>query len=302
MKRESTRREFISAAIAAGTTVGMIPAQATWLETSMPADDEPGKSTHRLQIQPRYHRWHVDPGIEWTETNTGYATLDWSIPLSQSAIVLVDVWDHHYLKDTEARTEAVIKDKLLPLLSACRQSGMPIIHAPSTPQAIKHPNWVALVDQDQMSLPRADWPPSEFRSRSGPYRVYRRPDEFREPELVQLRDERQLHPLVQPQPNEAVVATGEELHRYCRQQQILFLFYVGFNTNACVLLNDYGTVAMSQRGYEVILVRDCTTGMESPETQATLSQTHGAVLFLEMFGKYSIATEEMISGLPGATA
>jgi len=302
MKRESTRREFISASIAAGATAGMIPAQSTWLEASMPTDHQPGESTHQLQIQPRYHRWHVDPGIEWIETNTGYATLDWSVPLSQSAIVLVDVWDHHYLKDTEARTESVIKDKLLPLLAACRQAGMPIIHAPSAPQAIKHPNWVALVDQDQRNQPRADWPPSAFRSKSGPYQAYRRPDERREPELVQLRLERKLHPLVQPEPNEAVVATGEELHRYCRQQKILFLFYVGFNTNACVLLNDYGTVAMSQRGYEVILVRDSTTGMESPETQATLSQTHGAVLFLEMFGKYSISTAEMISGLRGATA
>ena len=299
MKHLSTRRKFISTSIAAGAAVGMQTAQSAPLNTFTPAVAESEVSVQRLQIRPRYHRWHVDPGVEWIETNTEYATLDWSVPLSQSAVVLVDVWDHHYLKDTEARTEVVIKDKLLPLLSACRQSGMPIIHAPSAPQAMKHPNWVALVDHSQLNLPRPDWPPAEFRSRSGPYHQYRRPDELREPELVQLRRDRQLHPLVQPQPNEAVVATGEELHRYCRQQKIVFLFYAGFNTNACVLVNDYGTLAMSQRGYEVIVIRDCTTGMESRETQSTLSQTHGAVLFLEMFGKYSIVAEDMISGLPG---
>lgn len=60
-------------------------------------------SPKTLKINPRYHRWHVDPGVEWLETNTGYATLDWEIPLDQTAVVLVDVWQRHYLKDTEER-------------------------------------------------------------------------------------------------------------------------------------------------------------------------------------------------------
>ena len=55
---------------------------------------------------------------------------------------------------------------------------------------------------------------------------------------------------------------------------------------------------MRKRGYEVILVRDCTTGMESKETQPTLAQTNGAILMLEMFGHYSIVSEEIIAGLP----
>ena len=47
-----------------------------------------------------------------------------------------------------------------------------------------------------------------------------------------------------------------------------------------------------------MLVRDCTTGKESKETQPTLSQTTGVILLLEMFGKYSITSEGMIAGLP----
>ena len=105
------------------------------------------------------------------------------------------------------------------------------------------------------------------------------------------------HPDVRPLPGEAVVATGDELHRYCRQKGILFLFYLGFNTNACILLRDYGTIEMSNRGYEVVLVRDCTTGMESFETTNQLWQTRAAIQFLEMFGKYSITSDELIHGL-----
>ena len=94
-----------------------------------------------------------------------------------------------------------------------------------------------------------------------------------------------------------VVATGEELHHYCKQQGILFLLFACFNTNACILSRDKGTIQMSNRGYEVILVRDCTTGMvESNETQPTLSQTTGAILLLEMFGQYSVTSGEVISG------
>jgi hypothetical protein len=96
---------------------------------------------------------------------------------------------------------------------------------------------------------------------------------------------------------EAVVATGEEPHHNCKKQGILFLLFTGFNTNACMLLKDYGTIQMNNRGYGVILVRDCTTGMESRETQPTLAQTKGAILFLEMFGHYTVTSGKIMTGL-----
>ena len=95
-----------------------------------------------LQIKPRYYRWHVDAGLDWLEENTGYAHLDWQIPLSQAGLVLVDVWDRHYLKDIEARAEAIIQENIRPLLQTCRRSGLEIIHAPAPPQAQKSPESV----------------------------------------------------------------------------------------------------------------------------------------------------------------
>ncbi|MEZ6076957.1 MAG: hypothetical protein R3C56_15210 [Pirellulaceae bacterium] len=157
-----------------------------------------------------------------------------SIPLPQVALVLVDVWDHHYLKDTEARTERVIDENLLPLLTACRSAGLSVIHAPSPAQAMQHPNW-SRRDEDQSAAPHDSWPPPEFRSKSGPYQAYRRPGEARQPELQQLSATRQLHPKIQPMAGEVVVATGSELHHHCKQQGILFLLFAGFNTNACIL-------------------------------------------------------------------
>jgi nicotinamidase-related amidase len=238
--------------------------------------------------------------VEWIETNTAYAHLDWTIPLKQAALILIDVWDRHYLKDTEARAEAVIDEKLVPLLNGCRDAGMTIIHAPSPTQATRHPNWVnaGKASAAATALP-ADWPPPEFRSKSGPFQAYRRPSEPRDPELARLRADLNIHPKVLPMGEEAVVATGEELHQLCQRLGVLFLFFAGFNTNACILVRDYGTLEMSRRGYEVILARDCTTGMESRQSQPALSQTNGAILFLEMFGQYTVTSDEIRSGLRG---
>lgn len=293
MQRDLDRREFIAAS--AAVSAALITSAAVRPDTAAAAADPqpPGK----LHIQPRYHRWHVDPGVEWVETNTQSATLDWTLPTSQAAIVVVDVWDRHYLRDTQARAEVIIRENLAPLLDACRQAGLLVIHAPSPPQATQHPNWKPLAAAGPARSTADDWPPPAFRGKSGEYRAYARPAEPREPELAKLRAGLQIHPLVQPQGDEPVVATGAELHALCRERGIMFLFYVGFNTNACILVRDYGTLAMSQRGYEVILVRDCTTGMESRETQPELAQTNGAVLLLEMFGQYSTTSGELIKGL-----
>ena len=70
-----------------------------------------------LRLRPRYHRWHVDAGKEWLETNTGYASLDWTIPLEQVGLVLVDVWSNHYLKDAAARADEISEQRFVPLLA-----------------------------------------------------------------------------------------------------------------------------------------------------------------------------------------
>jgi nicotinamidase-related amidase len=253
-----------------------------------------------IEIKPRYYRWHVDPGVEWIEKNTGYTNLEWDIPLSQVALVGVDVWDRHYIKDTEARGEQVVQDKILPLIAACRKGGLEIIHAPSPGRNLAqgNPAYVNLVTREEVDAGKDhEWPPSDFKGKSGEFASYARPVEPRDKERADRVADLVMHPEVQPEGDEVVVAFGEDLHRYCKQKGILFLIYMGFNTNACILLRDYGTLEMSKRGYEIIMVRDCTTGMESFETHDELWQTRGAVTILEMFGKYSITTDELITAL-----
>ena len=55
---------------------------------------------------------------------------------------------------------------------------------------------------------------------------------------------------------------------------------------------------MSKRGYEIILLRDCGTGMESFETHDELLQTRYTILLIEMFKGYSINSQDLIASMP----
>ena len=113
----------------------------------------------KIHLRPRYHRWHVDPGVEWVESNTSHAHLQWTLERRHCALVLLDVWNQHYLKDTQARAEGIVQQRLLPLVAASRQAGLPIVHAPSPNQAKEHDQWLQLPGWDEPSWPDDDsWP------------------------------------------------------------------------------------------------------------------------------------------------
>jgi hypothetical protein len=270
------------------------------LHSEHPADSP----TKTLHIKPRYFRLCTDPGVEQAEGNFRYASLDWQMPLNEAAVVCVDVWAWHYASDTLQRTDAVTRQKIAPLIRACRRYGLQVIHAPADPVASKHPNWVRLLGGDKPlpAYPNSPlWPPEEFRKKQGRYAQYARPHEPQEDERNRhCYEKRWFHSEVQPEGDEAVVVNGEELHRLCARRGILHLFYVGFHTNACMVLRDYAPYAMTPKGYDCILVRDCTTGMETNETQADLTCTRGQIASFEQFGVYTVTSDELAEALSTA--
>lgn len=295
----NSRREFIkkSSIGGLGTALGMGITSPAVAKNSLDTSGH-SISDEKLHVRPRFHDWIVDENEEWLEVNTGQAKLDWNIPVSQCALVFLDVWQRHYLKETEERAEKIINEKYVPLLKKCREFGMEVIHCPSPTVAKTHANWVKLMTDKELNPISDTWPPKDFNNLNGKYSAYKRPSKPKEAERNAL-PALTFHPKVIPQNKEAVVAYGEELHRYCKQKGILFLFFAGFNTNACMITRDYGALQMNYRGYQVSVIRDCTTGMESRETQAGLLQTNGALLFFEMFGQYTVSSDEMIAGFSG---
>jgi nicotinamidase-related amidase len=255
-----------------------------------------------IRLRPRYYRLYTEPGVALAEENFRYRTLDWNMPLKEAALISLDVWNYHFARDTLERVDDISRNKIAPLVEACRKGGLQVIHAPASPVAQKQPNWVKLIPEDEKAQPiwpkSPEWPPADFRNRKGEYAQYALPPEPQEAERNRHRAElRDFHPSVKPVGDEAVILSGEELHRLCAKRGILHLIYVGFNTNACVIMRDYGMIAMMTRGYHAILVRDCTTGMETHETKAQMMCTLGTIATLEQFGAFTVTSEELMDAL-----
>lgn len=266
---------------------------------------KPDKSRDLIRLTPRYVRLHTDPGVEQAEANYHYRTLQWEVPLEEMALVCLDCWNWHYSHDTLARMEEIVRENIAPLLAASRARGLLVIHAPASPVAQRSPNWVRLTEGKRAQAPWPDspaWPPPEFRAKSEQYAKYARPPEPQSAAIAaHAREKREFHPLVRPVGDEPVVLDGEELHRLCARRKILHLIYLGFNTNACIMVRDYGVPAMNRRGYTTILVRDGTTGMETAETHAGLTCTRGAIADLEQFGSYTLSSRELSDALSTKT-
>ncbi len=251
-----------------------------------------------LHVRPRYYRIYTDPGIEVAERHYNYAWLEWPIPRDRVALVLVDVWNYHFASDTWARMENVMQDGLIPLVKACRCHGLPVIHAPAPEVAEGHANQF----RPGTPAPRPpfdpEWPPPDFHRRAGEWAAFAWPREPQDEDRQRMRtDLRDFHPEVVPQEGEAVVANGEELHLLCKERGYLFLLFAGFNTNACVMMRDYGVPAMQRRGYAAILVRDATTGMETHETTEEALLTQATILNLEQFGTPTLTSGEIVKAL-----
>jgi len=257
-------------------------------------------SEKTIHIRPRYYRRYTDLGVEQLEQNCRHAYLEWSAPLKEAALVCLDIWDSDTHADMREIDDRVTRERIVPVVAACREHGLQMIHAPATPIAERHPNWVNLL-ADERAQPEwpdsPEWPPAEFRRKTGPYAQYARPAEPQAEPNREAMQRADFHELVRPVGDEPVILTGEELHRLCAQRGILHLFYVGFHTPGCMTKRSYGVPQMVRRGYGCILLRDCTNGMETHETFAEKVCMRGSIAYMEFQGAYTLTSDELIEAL-----
>jgi nicotinamidase-related amidase len=222
------------------------------------------------------------------ESNSKYSDAEWDIAAEQSALILVDFWTTHIIRSHLERCTEVIEERVVPVLEHARRRGVTVVHAPGFNISKKYPQWERYAESaetDPPAKPSPDWPPDEFRKRTGVYGQYARPH-FREEDKKRADEfyrQRLMPAAVGPAPDDFVVAAGAQLHRLLTDRKILHLFYAGFATNDCVLHKDYGVRAMGNRGYNIILLRDCTTGIETHESIARFDATRMAIQYIESY-------------------
>ena len=255
-----------------------------------------------LDVAARYYHVYTDSEAPCNEENFHLVERRLPLPVSQTALVLVDVWATHYIDSWLQRAARITQERIVPLTTALRSAGVTIIHAPS-PFVVErhHPD---CMPETARAEAEPSWPPRDFRGlyRQGEHAVFGRDQEPRlSAALARYETELKISPLMQPAAGDVVVATGDQLHQQLESRQILHLLYAGFATNWCVIGRDYGMIAMNGRGYNNILVRDATTGVEFHDTVADLSAT--AVTIREVETKYgwSAITADLIEGARAIT-
>lgn len=252
-----------------------------------------------LNLPCRYYRVYADPGVPCVEHRFHFVERDLPLPLAQTALVLVDVWSTHYIDSWLQRAKEVTQTKIVPILHAARQSGMTVIHGPSpfiADRYLKAPPAPAPISEPV----RPDWPPPAFRGiyRGGDHASFGRDQEPILPGVyARYETELDISDLVKPLQGEWIIHTGPQMHALLAEHHILHLIYVGFATNWCVVGRDYGIYAMNDRGYNIILVRDATTGIEFHDTVDTLNATAMTIREIETKNGWSTTTDAFLQAI-----
>ena len=230
-----------------------------------------------LDLTVQYFQDSPAEGLSCREEHFVRRSVSMKLPVEQTALVLVDTWDNHFIESWLERAERVTREAVVPVLHAGREAGLTIVHAPSPKVTPAYPEHMK---RHKAALPGApsDWPPSEFRQRQGEYADFRGP-RAQPPGIPDI--EIGMSPHIDVRDEDFLLETGLQLHELCRERGILQLIYAGFATNWCILNRDYGMRSMARYGYNLILLRDATMGVEYPDTVDECLATEMAIREVE---------------------
>ena len=249
-----------------------------------------------LDLQVRYFQDSTPPEVVCREENFIRRQVQMPLPVEQTALVLVDLWNTHFIESWLERAIQVTKEAVVPAIEAARTAGLTIVQAPSPEVAVRFEQLKRHTPPD--AAPEADWPPSEFRARAGEYAAFRGPRN--QPPGIAVhwdahKDQLDLSPAVEVEDEDFVIATGQQLHDLARERGIVHLIYAGFATNWCILNRDYGMRAMARRGYNMILLRDATMGVEYADTVETCFTTELSIREVETQIGFSACNEDFFA-------
>lgn len=248
-----------------------------------------------LDLNVRYFQDSTPAGVPCREENFIRREIRMNLPVEQTALVLVDLWSAHFIDSWIERAARVTREAIVPAIEAARKAGLPVIHAPSPEVARQFPQSKRNPAAPAPPGGGADWPPLAFRSREGEYRAYHGPRS--QPPGIGLHwdpiaADLTISPDVEVRDEDVVITSGPELHEVLAERNVFHLVYAGFATNWCVLGRDYGIRSMSRYGYNIVFLRDCTAGVEFPDTLDGLFVTEIAVREIEQQFGFSASNED----------
>ena len=210
--------------------------------------------------------------------------IDETFSPSSSALILCDMWDHHWCQGAEGRV-GILARKIAPVVDLARSHGFLIIHAPS--ETMEHykdaPQRLAILAIPPVAppapLPLSD-PPLPIDDSDGGC------DTRNNPLPVNYRNWTSENPAISIAPGDLISDNGPEVYSALRTRGIKTLFVAGVHANMCILNRSFAIRQMTRWGVRCILVRDLTDAMYSPADRPFVSHDAGTQLVIEHIEKY----------------
>jgi nicotinamidase-related amidase len=231
-------------------------------------------------------------------------TVEWDV--SKTAIVVCDMWDDHFCKSAAQRV-GVMVPRMNAVLTAARDHGVAIIHAPS-----------GTVDMYAGSPQRLRMQQAAKSTPPFPVGKWCDLDPQREPPMPvdvskcacddavvgpAVRRFSKQHPGLDITGYDGISDSGEEIYNFLAEQGITNVVLMGVHTNMCVLGRPFGIRQLVKLGKNVVLARDLTDAMYDPRQPPFVSHTRGTELVVEHIEKHwcpSILGEDLTRVVPGS--
>ena len=210
------------------------------------------------------------------------------------ALILCDVWDHHWCRGAEERL-ALMLPRMNAIVRAVRARGATIIHAPSDtmPFCEHHP-----ARQRALAIPLAD-PPSELAHDDPPLPI----DDSDQgcdtaggqPQRVWTR---QHAAIAIDHQKDYITDNGRCAHAILRQRAIEQTLIMGVHTNMCILRRSFAIKQMVRWGVGIALIRDLTDAMYNPARSPYVSHEQGTALvigYIEKFWCPTVASADLLA-------
>ncbi|MDE2728560.1 MAG: hypothetical protein OXI19_11100, partial [Gemmatimonadota bacterium] len=84
-----------------------------------------------LDLKVRYFQDSTPADVPCREEHFIRREFRMSLPVEQTALVLVDLWNTHFIDSWIERAARVTREAIVPAIEMSRKAGLPVIHAPS---------------------------------------------------------------------------------------------------------------------------------------------------------------------------
>jgi peptidase E/nicotinamidase-related amidase len=231
-------------------------------------------------------------------------SVDWQV--SETAIIVCDMWDDHHCKIAAQRV-GVMAPRMNQVLTAARDRGVMIIHAPSETMNI----YAGTLFRTRMERAKSAQPPVPIERR-----CVRDPN--REPATLPVDtqidcDDAELGPVVRFHTRQhagldiigfdGISDSGQEIYNFCQQEGIKNIVLMGVHTNYCIVNRSFGIRQMARVGMNVVLARDLTDALYDPREPPFVSHARGTEIVVEHIEKYlcpSILSADLTHVVPGS--